>query len=66
MHQPVQNASLPKSQERLPFYEFRMTIEKDNCAYYLTRRTLTDPRTCAPPRHTDARQAFENRSKVAA
>jgi len=60
--QPIPERISPKdAKNACTFYEFRMTIEKDtapNLLHSAVRRWLHAP--FWPPRHTDARQAFEN------
>ena len=60
--QPIPERISPKdAKNACTFYEFRMTIEKDTAPTSYTQPPApgsTPP--AAPPRHTDARQAFEN------
>jgi hypothetical protein len=60
--QPVPERISPKdAKNACTFYEFRMTIEKDTAPTSYTQPNApgSAPPT-GPPRHTDARQAFEN------
>jgi hypothetical protein len=42
------------------FYEFRMTIEKDTAPTSYSQPSATGSTPAAPPRSSDARQAFED------
>jgi hypothetical protein len=58
--QPIPERISPKDAKNdCKFYEFRMTIEKDTAptAYSQTPAVAASP---SPPRHNDARRAFED------
>ena len=60
--QPIQERISPKdAKNSCTFYEFRMTIEKDTAPTSYTQPNAPGSASPpGPPRHTDARQAFEN------
>jgi len=60
--QPIQERISPKdAKNSCTFYEFRMTIEKDTApTSYTQPNAHGSAPPNGPPRHTDARQAFEN------
>jgi hypothetical protein len=60
--QPIPERISPKdAKNTCTFYEFRMTIEKDTAPTSYTQPPAPGSAPpAAPPRHTDARQAFEN------
>src|SRR6266403_2286374 len=60
--QPIQERISPKdAKNSCTFYEFRMTIEKDTAPTSYTQPNAPGSAPPnGPPRHTDARQAFEN------
>jgi len=64
--QPIQERISPKdAKNACTFYEFRMTIEKDTAPTSYTQPAAPGSAPPpGPPRHTDARQAFETSSKV--
>ncbi len=58
--QPVPERITPKdAKNACKFYEFRMTIEKDTAPTSYAQKT-TATAAAPPPRHNDARQAFED------
>jgi len=59
--QPIPERISPKDvKNTCKFYEFRTTIEKDTAPTSYTQPSASGSAPSAPPRHTDARQAFEN------
>jgi hypothetical protein len=58
--QPIPDRISPKDvRNNCTFYEFRTTVEKDTAPTSYTQKTASSA-PMAPPRHNDARQAFEN------
>ena len=58
--QPVPERISPKdARNSCTFYEFRTTVEKDTAPTSYAQKTAT-AMPAAPPRHNDARQAFED------
>jgi hypothetical protein len=58
--QPVPERISPKdAKNACTFYEFRMTIEKDTAPTSYAQKATTTA-SAPPPRHNDARQAFED------
>ena len=57
--QPVPERITPKdAKNNCTFYEFRTTVEKDTAPTSYAQKNSAGP--AAPPRHNDARQAFED------
>ena len=58
--QPIPERIFPKdTRNNCTFYEFRTTVEKDTApTSYAQKNSNASPAT--PPRHSDARQAFED------
>jgi hypothetical protein len=58
--QPIPERIFPKdTRNNCTFYEFRTTVEKDTApTSYAQKNSNSSP--AAPPRHSDARQAFED------
>jgi hypothetical protein len=57
--QPIPERITPKdAKNNCNFYEFRTTVEKDTAPTSYSQKTQTA--AAAPPRHNDARQAFED------
>jgi hypothetical protein len=57
--QPIPERITPKdAKNNCTFYEFRTTVEKDTAPTSYAQKTQVVP--AAPPRHNDARQAFED------
>jgi hypothetical protein len=58
--QPVPERISPKDvRNNCTFYEFRTTVEKDTAPTSYAQKSA-GPAPAAPPRHNDARQAFED------
>jgi hypothetical protein len=58
--QPIPERIFPKdTRNNCTFYEFRTTVEKDTAPTSYAQRN-SNPSPAAPPRHSDARQAFED------
>src|SRR5499427_6005399 len=58
--QPIQERISPKdAKNNCSLYEFRMTVEKDTAPTSYAQKSPANG-NAAPPRHSDARQAFEN------
>jgi len=58
--QPVPERISPKdARNNCKFYEFRMTVEKDTAPTSYAQKAPMNGHS-APPRHSDARQAFED------
>jgi hypothetical protein len=59
--QPVPERITPKdTRNNCTFYEFRTTVEKDTAPTSYVQKSAASPPPQAPPRHNDARQAFED------
>ena len=59
--QPIPERISPKdAKNNCTFYEFRTTVEKDTAPTSYAQKGSTPAATAPPPRHNDARQAFEN------
>ena len=59
--QPVKERITPKDgKNSCTFYEFRMTVEKDTAPTSYSQPNANGAAPPGPPRHTDARQAFED------
>ena len=59
--QPIKERITPKdAKNSCTFYEFRMTVEKDTAPTTYSQPNANGAPPPGPPRHTDARQAFEN------
>jgi hypothetical protein len=59
--QPIPERISPKdAKNNCTFYEFRTTVEKDTAPTSYVQKGSTPAAAAAPPRHNDARQAFEN------
>jgi len=58
--QPIPERIFPKdAKNTCTFYEFRTTVEKDTAPTSYAQKASSNGVT-APPRHNDARQAFED------
>jgi len=59
--QPIPERISPKdAKNNCTFYEFRTTVEKDTAPTSYVQKGNTPAAAAPPPRHNDARQAFEN------
>ena len=59
--QPIPERITPKdAKNNCTFYEFRTTVEKDTAPTSYAQKGNTPAASALPPRHNDARQAFEN------
>jgi hypothetical protein len=59
--QPIPERITPKdAKNNCTFYEFRTTVEKDTAPTSYAQKGNTPAAAAPPPRHNDARQAFEN------
>jgi hypothetical protein len=59
--QPIPERITPKdAKNNCTFYEFRTTVEKDTAPTSYAQKGNGPAATAPPPRHNDARQAFDN------
>lgn len=59
--QPIPERISPKdAKNNCTFYEFRMTVEKDTAPTSYAQPNSSGAAPAAPPRSSDARQAFED------
>lgn len=59
--QPIPERITPKdARNDCTFYEFRMTVEKDTAPTTYSQKPTAVTIASGPPRHSDARQAFED------